>query len=134
MQPCLRWILVLRIGIAERPLCAIFLVSYSTRTQFGSKMIHPSCLDSRSPLFLLKPSARPSLPEAPPSLIASCTFNMRTVLHIFDSKARPYDAAVLHEQMKLPECSVELFDLSQPTPDYDALLDKIFSADCVDVW
>jgi hypothetical protein len=24
--------------------------------------------------------------------------------------------------------------LNQPTPDYDALLDKIFSADCVDVW
>ena len=59
---------------------------------------------------------------------------MRAILHIFDSQTRPYDAAVLHEQMKLPECRVELFDLNQPTPDYDALLDKIFSADCVDVW
>jgi hypothetical protein len=59
---------------------------------------------------------------------------MRAILHIFDSKARPYDAAVIQEQTKLPESSVELFDLSQPMPDYDALLDKMFSADCVDVW
>jgi hypothetical protein len=59
---------------------------------------------------------------------------MRTILHIFDSQARAYDAAVLQEQTKLPDCSIELFDLNQPAPDYDALLEKIFSADCIDVW
>jgi hypothetical protein len=59
---------------------------------------------------------------------------MRTILHIFDSQARPFDAAIVQEQAKLPDCALEFFDLNQPTPDYDALLDKIFSADCVDVW
>jgi hypothetical protein len=59
---------------------------------------------------------------------------MRRVLHIFDSQDAPYDPEMVQEQKKLPGCDAELFDLNQPGPDYDALLDKIFSADCVEVW
>jgi hypothetical protein len=59
---------------------------------------------------------------------------MRRVLHIFDSQDAPYDPEMVQEQKKLLDCSVESFDLNQARPDYDALLDKIFSADCVEVW
>ena len=67
-------------------------------------------------------------------MIVSCISNMRHVLHIFDSRHAPLNPEVVQEQIKLPECRIELFDLNQPNADYDALLDKIFSADSVDVW
>ena len=59
---------------------------------------------------------------------------MRHVLHIFDSADSACDPEMVQEQSKLPDCSVELFDLNGARPDYDALLDKIFSADSVEVW
>jgi len=59
---------------------------------------------------------------------------MRSVLHIFDSQEAPFDAEVVREETKLADCSVMLFDLNEKKPDYDALLNKIFSADCVEVW
>jgi hypothetical protein len=33
-----------------------------------------------------------------------------------------------------PCATVEIFDLTQPEPDYQALLDKVFAADSVQVW
>ena len=59
---------------------------------------------------------------------------MRRVLHIFDSQDAPYDPELIQEQTSLPDFGVELFDLNGTRPDYDALLDKIFFADCVDFW
>jgi hypothetical protein len=59
---------------------------------------------------------------------------MRTVLHIL---TRPEDAlarAVIGCQASEPDLAVEVVDLTQPRPDYDALVEKIFAADSVGVW
>ena len=58
---------------------------------------------------------------------------MQTVLHIL---TRPADelTRLIHEQQRaLPETSVEVVDLTAPAPDYEGLVEKIFSADSVSV-
>ncbi|HEY2953315.1 MAG TPA: hypothetical protein VGK40_12065 [Verrucomicrobiae bacterium] len=59
---------------------------------------------------------------------------MRAVLHI---TTRPDDAlalAVLARQSGQAELQVDVVDLTAPEPDYQALLERIFAADSVQVW
>lgn len=58
---------------------------------------------------------------------------MHHILHIL---THPVDelTRTLHEQQRaLPETSVEVVDLTAPAPDYEGLVEKIFSADSVSV-
>ncbi len=59
---------------------------------------------------------------------------MRSVLHIL---TRPNDALareLIARQKNIAENKVEVVDLTQPEPDYKALLEKIFAADSVESW
>ena len=59
---------------------------------------------------------------------------MRRILHILTRQ----DATLAHEliqhQRALTDCTVDVVELSQPEPDYEALVEKIFAADSVEVW
>jgi hypothetical protein len=59
---------------------------------------------------------------------------MRRILHILTAEDRPFSSELIQHQAASPHCDVETFDLNQVQPNYDALLDKIFSADSVAVW
>lgn len=59
---------------------------------------------------------------------------MRRILHILTAEQRPFASELIQHQAASSNCEVETFDLNQPEPDYNALLDKIFSADSVASW
>jgi len=59
---------------------------------------------------------------------------MRTVLHILTKPADTFAGEIISRQTSQPDVRVEVVDLAQPTPDYLALLEKIFAADAVAVW
>jgi hypothetical protein len=59
---------------------------------------------------------------------------MRRILHILSSEPRPFASELIQHQAASGNCEVETFDLNQPEVNYDALLEKIFSADSVAVW
>ena len=59
---------------------------------------------------------------------------MRAILHI---QIQPDDGLaqkVIQLQSQAPAIIVETVDLSAAQPDYDLLVEKIFSADSVQVW
>ena len=59
---------------------------------------------------------------------------MPAILHIL---TRPEDTLcreVISRQARQPGANMEVMDLTQPEPDYGALLEKIFAADSVAVW
>jgi hypothetical protein len=59
---------------------------------------------------------------------------MKMILHIL---TRPEDALaqmIIQRQQKAGGTMVDVVDLTQPNPDYDALLEKIFVADSLEVW
>ena len=58
---------------------------------------------------------------------------MRTVLHILTRPETELTQSLLASQRALPETSVEVVRLDTPAPDYDGLLEKIFTADSVEV-
>jgi len=59
---------------------------------------------------------------------------MTAILHIFTKPADPLVQEIISRQLQEPDTAVEVVDLSQPAPDYAALLDKVFAADSVTVW
>lgn len=59
---------------------------------------------------------------------------MRTILHILTRPEEELTRAVMAAQRGLPETTVETVELTGAAPDYDALVEKIFSADSVEVW
>ena len=58
---------------------------------------------------------------------------MRTVLHILTRPEDELTQLLLAQQRALPDITVEIVRLDSPAPDYDALLEKIFQADSVEV-
>jgi hypothetical protein len=59
---------------------------------------------------------------------------MRKILHIL---TRPEDALtreLIAKQRELSELQVEVVELTANAPDYEALLEKVFSADSIEVW
>lgn len=58
---------------------------------------------------------------------------MHTVLHILTRPADGVTRALIEQQRVLPEITVEVTDLTATAPDYDALLEKIFTADSIQV-
>jgi hypothetical protein len=59
---------------------------------------------------------------------------MTSVLHILTRKDDPLAAEIVAEQQKQAGVRVEVFHLTEPTPDYSRLLERIFEADSVQVW
>jgi hypothetical protein len=59
---------------------------------------------------------------------------MRTILHILTKPKDDLVTKVIDRQQALPETRVETVDLSSGDPDYRAAVERIFSADSVEVW
>lgn len=58
---------------------------------------------------------------------------MRTILHILTRPEDELTRALIAQQRALPETKIEVVALTNGTPDYDALMEKIFAADSVEV-
>ena len=59
---------------------------------------------------------------------------MRSLLHIMTKTEDPFVKEVIQRQSTQPDCRVEIVDMNAEEPDYEALLEKIFTADSVQVW
>ena len=58
---------------------------------------------------------------------------MRTILHILTRPTDEVSRALIDQQRLMPEAMVEIADLVPSAPDYDALVEKIFTADSIEV-
>jgi hypothetical protein len=59
---------------------------------------------------------------------------MRTILHLLTQPEDELTRAVITGQRALPETVVETIELTGSTPDYNAVVEKIFAAGSVEVW
>ena len=59
---------------------------------------------------------------------------MPAILHILTRPADSLAQEIIARQIQATGALVEVIDLTQPEPDYTALLEKIFAADSVAVW
>ena len=59
---------------------------------------------------------------------------MRSLLTIITKTEDAFVTEVIQRQSTQPDCRVEIVDINAAEPDYEALLEKIFSADSVQVW
>jgi len=59
---------------------------------------------------------------------------MRLLLHVLTQPEDGLAAKIIGCQEAQPGCRVGIVDLTAPDPDYEALLEKIFTADSVQVW
>ena len=59
---------------------------------------------------------------------------MRAILHILTRPEDELTHTVIAAQRALPDTAVETVELTGPAPDYDAVVEKIFTADSVQVW
>ena len=59
---------------------------------------------------------------------------MTRILHILTKPEDTLVQAVMADQQRLPDVTLETVDLTTPEPDYGALVEKIFEADSVQVW
>ena len=58
---------------------------------------------------------------------------MRTILHIITRTEDELTRELIAQQRALLETEVEVADLTAAAPDYDALVEKIFTTDSVEV-
>ena len=59
---------------------------------------------------------------------------MRTILHIITQTDDTLSREIIERQRTFSDIKVEIADLSQSSPDYDALVEKIFAADSIEVF
>lgn len=60
---------------------------------------------------------------------------MRHVLHIMTKKNDALARLVVEQQQDgAAKQTVEMIDLTQPNPDYNELVKKIFESDSIEVW
>ena len=59
---------------------------------------------------------------------------MRHILEILTRSDETFAVALVQEEKRIPNCRVEVVDLSAPNPNYEELLRRIFEADVVHVW
>ena len=59
---------------------------------------------------------------------------MPTQLHILTRPADELVTTLLERERAAGQTQVEVVDLSQPSPDYGALVDRVFAADSVVTW
>lgn len=58
---------------------------------------------------------------------------MRTILHILTRPEDDLTRELIAQHRTLPDVSVQVESLHTGTPDYEALVEKIFAADSVEV-
>jgi hypothetical protein len=58
---------------------------------------------------------------------------MRTILHILTRPADELTRELIAKQRQIAEAKIEVVELASGSDDYDALVDKIFSADSIEV-
>ena len=58
---------------------------------------------------------------------------MRTILHILTRPEDEVTRQLIEQQRSLPETAVEVVSLSHPSPDYEQLVEKIFTVDTIAV-
>lgn len=59
---------------------------------------------------------------------------MKTILHILTAEPDAFVADLMSRQRVLPDCAIEVVDLTVSSPDYRELLDQIFHADSIVTW
>ena len=59
---------------------------------------------------------------------------MQKILHVLTRENDLLAKQIMAQERALPNCEVELVDLTTGRPDYADLLQKIFVADSVAVW
>ena len=59
---------------------------------------------------------------------------MRTILHIFTRPEDELRRELIAQQQAMDATTVEFVDLTSGSADYNAIVDKIFAADSVEVW
>ena len=58
---------------------------------------------------------------------------MRTILHILTRPEDELTRELIERQRALPETRIDVVALANEAPDYDALVEKIFAADSIEV-
>ena len=59
---------------------------------------------------------------------------MRTILHILTRPDDELARELIERQRALPETKIEVVELTSRAPDYDALVERIFAAQSIEVW
>lgn len=59
---------------------------------------------------------------------------MRQLLHIVTKPNDDLASSMVESERSLPNTKVEVVDLTKPDPDYNQLVQKIFTADSIQVW
>lgn len=59
---------------------------------------------------------------------------MPAILHIVTKPGDDLAREIVRQQRTDPKNQLEVTDLTQPSPDYRALLEKVFASDSVQVW
>lgn len=59
---------------------------------------------------------------------------MPTQLHILTRPADELVTTLLERERAASQTQIEVVDLTQPNPDYGALVDRVFAADSVVTW
>ena len=72
--------------------------------------------------------------DSPRTATTSFVSDMRAVLHVITKPEDTFAREIISRQTSQRDAKVEVVDLTQPEPDYAALLMKIFAADSVTVW
>lgn len=65
---------------------------------------------------------------------ALLTVLMVRVLHILTKPDDSVARRIIQWQSESPDCQMDSVDLTLPDPDYQALLDRVFAADSIQVW
>ena len=59
---------------------------------------------------------------------------MRTILHIVTRAEDALSRDIIEQQRGLADVQMDVVDLTTSAPDYNALLEKIFAADSIEVF
>jgi hypothetical protein len=59
---------------------------------------------------------------------------MRTILHILTRAEDALSRDIIERQRSFADTKVEVVELANAAPDYDALVEKIFAADSIEVF
>ncbi|MBI5385899.1 MAG: hypothetical protein HZA90_14570 [Verrucomicrobia bacterium] len=56
---------------------------------------------------------------------------MRQILHVLTKPSDGVTTDLIRRQSQQPETNVTVVDLTQPEPDYDRLVERVFAADSI---
>jgi hypothetical protein len=59
---------------------------------------------------------------------------MRTILHIVTRAGDTLSRDLIERQRSFADVKIDVVDLTHERPDYDALIEKIFAADSIEVF